>query len=127
MPQAPADMSGTDVAAPNAVGTLALNTESCFSRLVLLHDGHSTVLPFLTSVSNRFVHSPHTYSNIGIPTSIQNKCTAVGAKSPIRTNATPTTPSPTALHSRNTTPVMIWAVASTIPSCSAAEDISYWW
>lgn len=66
MPHAPPDISGTDFAAPKAVGTLALNTESCFSTFVLLHDGHSTVLPLRTRVSKRLSHFPHTYSNIGI-------------------------------------------------------------
>src|SRR5262245_31692536 len=63
MPHAP---SGIDFAAPKAVVTLAENTESCFSSFVLWQDGHSTVVPLRTSVSNRLLHFPHTYSNIGI-------------------------------------------------------------
>ena len=55
-----------DFAAPNAVDTLAENTESCFSSLVLLHDGHSTLVPLRTSVSKQLLHSPQMYSNIGI-------------------------------------------------------------
>src|SRR5215831_6034719 len=63
MPQA---SSGIDFAVPKAVGTLAENTESCFSSVVLLHDGHSTVVPLRTSVSNRLLHFLHRYSNIGM-------------------------------------------------------------
>jgi hypothetical protein len=46
--------------------TPAANTESCFSRDVPLHEGHSTVVEARTSASKWLLHPLHTYSKIGI-------------------------------------------------------------
>src|SRR5688572_25849871 len=58
--------SGTDFAAPKAVGALAENTESCLSRLVLRHEGHSGTIEPRTRTSKPLRHSLQTYSYIGI-------------------------------------------------------------
>jgi hypothetical protein len=66
MPQAAASdgLIGVEVRA----GVPVANTDSCFSRDVLLHEGHSTVVDARTSVSKRLLHPLQTYSNIGIRT-----------------------------------------------------------
>jgi capsular polysaccharide biosynthesis protein len=55
-----------DFAAPKAVGALAENTESCLSRLVLRHAGHSGTIEPRTRTSKPLRHSLQTYSYIGI-------------------------------------------------------------
>jgi hypothetical protein len=65
-PQAPQAAMGMASAADPSPFTPAANTDSCFSRDVLLHEGHSTVVDARTSVSKWLLHPLHTYSNIGI-------------------------------------------------------------
>jgi hypothetical protein len=59
-----------------------------------------------------------------VPLRGQNRCTAWGAKSPMRQRAMPTIPSPPDIHGSATVPVMIPADASTMAICSAAAASS---